>query len=464
MSAAAVAPSVLTNKSGNCMSAGQTRLDPLFPAHLATVIARSTRALDATGYDSLLIHSGLPPAAFLDDQHFPYRVHPPFKAWAPLTDAPDSFIFFRPGQRPVLIFHSPDDYWHKPAQPPGEAWLDSFDLRVTSTRAAARAELPADLSRTAFIGEPLPELLSWGVGAINPEHLLGQLHFDRAAKTPYELACLREASLIGARGQLAARDAFLAGASEYEIHLAYLAACGLREMETPYNAIIALNEGGAVLHYQVLQRQAPADSRSLLIDAGGTFRGYASDITRTFTRAGSDFAALVQGMDALQLKLCAAVRAGVDWRDIHVLSYRLIAGLLAEADIIRCSADEAVDSALVSVFYPHGIGHLLGLQVHDVAGTQREPGGGEIPRPEGHPFLRLTRVLEEGWVVTMEPGLYFIPALLEQARNNGLGRSINWTTVEQLAPYGGVRIEDNLAATAAGCENLTRDAFSRLPP
>lgn len=445
------------------MSAAETQLDQLFPAHLATVVGRSTRALAATGYDGLLIHSGLPPAAFLDDQHFPYRVHPPFKVWAPLTDAPDSFIYFRPGQRPVLIFHRPDDYWHKPAEPPAEAWIDNFDLRIAGTRAAARAELPADLSRIAFIGEPLPELLQWGIGAINPDHLLARLHFDRAAKTPYELACLREASLIGARGQLAAREAFLAGASEYQIHLAYLAACGLREMETPYNAIVALNEGGAVLHYQVLQRSAPEQSRSLLIDAGGAFRGYASDITRTFTHERhAQFAALVQGMDELQRKLCALVRAGADWRDIHLTSYRLIAGLLADAQIIRCGVDEAVDTALVSVFYPHGIGHLLGLQVHDVGGTQRDAGGGEIARPAGHPFLRLTRVLQEGWVVTMEPGLYFIPALLEQARSNGQGRSINWDTVAQLAPFGGVRIEDNLAASASGCENLTRDAFQRL--
>jgi Xaa-Pro dipeptidase len=400
--------------------------------------------------------------AFLDDQSFPYRVHPPFKVWAPLTDAPDSWIYFEPGRRPQLVFHRPQDYWHKAAELPPESWLDEFDVSIVGSRAAARAQLPGDLSRTAFIGEPLPELLSWGVGAINPGHLLSHLHFDRAAKTPYELQCLREASLIGVRGQRAAEHAFHAGSSEYDIHLAYLAACGLREMETPYNAIVALNEGGAVLHYQVLGRRPPAESLSLLIDAGGTCRGYASDITRTYTRDPGDFTALIHGMDTLQQQLCAAVKAGVNWPDIHLQSYRLIGGLLAEADLIRCSVDEAVDSALVSVFYPHGIGHLLGLQVHDVSGTQADACGGEIARPDGHPHLRLTRRLEEGWVVTMEPGLYFIAPLLEQARSNGLGRKINWSRVESLQRYGGVRIEDNLATTATGCENLTRDAFRAL--
>jgi Xaa-Pro dipeptidase len=82
---------------------------------------------------------------------------------------------------------------------------------------------------------------------------------------------------------------------------------------------------------------------------------------------------------------------GADWRDIHQASYRAISEFLREADVIRASADEAVDTALTSTFYPHGIGHLLGLQVHDVGGRQRDASGGEIERPYNHPFLRLTR-------------------------------------------------------------------------
>ncbi len=444
------------------MARHDLQLDALFANHLKTVCERTGRALEATAYDSLLIHSGTAPPAFLDDQTYPYRVHPPFKYWAPLTDAPDSFIFFRAGHRPKLLFHRPEDYWHKPAELPDASWLREFDVSVVGSRAANRAELPTDLSRTAFVGEPLPELLNWGIGAINPEHLLARLHFDRAAKTSYELECMRVASLVGARGHLAAQRAFVAGGSEYDIHQAYLAACGLREQETPYNAIVALNAGGAVLHYQVLERIAPSESLSLLIDAGGACRGYASDITRTYTKDRGDFAALVSGMESLQQQLCAAVHAGVDWRDIHLQSYRMVAALLVDADIVRGSVEATVDSGLAGVFYPHGIGHLLGLQVHDVADTQRDAAGGEIPRPEGHPNLRLTRVLQEGWVVTMEPGLYFIEPLLAATRSNGLGRHINWSRVEDLSRFGGVRIEDNLVATATGSENLTRDAFRGL--
>ena len=94
--------------------------------------------------------------------------------------------------------------------------------------------------------------------------------------------CLREANRLGALGHLAAARAFRAGASEFEIELAFLAACGLREQELPYNPIIALNAGGAVLHYQLLEKRPPAERYSLLIDAGAEFGGYASDITRSY--------------------------------------------------------------------------------------------------------------------------------------------------------------------------------------
>jgi Xaa-Pro dipeptidase len=113
-------------------------------------------------------------------------------------------------------------------------------------------------------------------------------------------------------------------------------------------------------------------------------------------------------------------------------------------------------------FLPHGIGHLLGLEVHDVGGFMRSAEGGEIAKPEGHPYLRLTRVLEPGFVVTMEPGIYFIPQLLGSARSDARGQHINWPRVEALAHFGGIRIEDDLAVTEHGCENLTRDAFSAV--
>jgi Xaa-Pro dipeptidase len=439
-----------------------TSLDDLFAPHLAGVALRTARALEACGYAALLVHSGSVLPVFQDDRTYPFEVHAPFKVWAPLLDAPDSFLYIEPGRRPLLALHQPDDYWYKPPALPQGYWTRHFDVHPCRDRDAARRLLPASLRSTAFLGDSLGELASWGVADVNPPHLIRHLDFPRARKSPYELACLRRASRLGARGHLAAARAFAAGAAEFEIELAFLAACGLREQDLPYNPIIAVNEAGAVLHYQVLEASAPAERHSLLIDAGAEFAGYASDITRTHSPGDPDFAALIARMDRLQQALCSGIRPGVDWREVHLQAHRLLAEVLREADIITCDAGEAVAAQITSVFLPHGIGHLLGLEVHDAGGLMRSPDGGDIPRPEGHPYLRLTRALEEGFVVTMEPGLYFIPQLLAAARADARASRINWTRIDSLRKFGGIRIEDDLAVTAAGHENLTRDAFRGL--
>jgi Xaa-Pro dipeptidase len=437
-------------------------LDTLFAEHTEAVRGRYAHALATGNLTSVLVHSGSAVPIFADDQHYAFRANASFKSWAPLTDVPDCFIFFEPGRVPILLFNSPLDFWYKSADPPQGYWTRHFDIRAVAARSAARALLPADLSRTAFIGDADAEISNWGLGGINPAKMVAYLDFARAVKSAYELVCLRGANHLGARGHIAAARAFAAGATEFEIQLAYLSACGLREQELPYNNIIAFNEAAAVLHYQNLERRAPAARHSLLIDAGAEYAGYASDITRTYSFGNAEFAALVGHMDELQQSLCASVRAGTDWRDIHLSAHHLTAELLQEADITLCDADEAVDTGLSSVFLPHGIGHLLGLQVHDVGGWMRSAEGGEIPRPPGHEYLRLTRVLEPGFVVTMEPGIYFIEQLLSAARADSRGQKINWARVEQLRPFGGIRVEDDLAVTGAGCENLTRDAFSAL--
>jgi Xaa-Pro dipeptidase len=438
-------------------------LESSFGPYLADVAARTTRALETSGYSALLVHSGSLLTVFEDDRTYPFEAHAPFKVWAPLGDVPDSFVYFEPSRTPVLLFHRPADFWYKPADLPRAYWTRHFDIRPIADREAARTHLPLDLGRVAYIGDEFPSLASWGVSAVNPPKLMRHLDYGRAAKTPYELACMREASRLGARGHRAAARAFTEGASEFEIELAFMKACGLREQELPYNPIIALNEGGAVLHYQLLEKKAPPERHSLLIDAGAEFGGYASDITRTHALREGDFATLIQRMDEMQRTLCAGLRAGVDWRDVHLRAHALTGKLLREADITNCDADEAVASGVTSVFLPHGIGHLLGLEVHDAGGFMESPEGGDIPRPDGHPFLRLTRVLQKGFVVTVEPGIYFIDQLLDAARADARASKINWSRVASLRKFGGIRIEDNVAITETGGENLTREAFKELP-
>ncbi|HUO95532.1 MAG TPA: Xaa-Pro dipeptidase [Steroidobacteraceae bacterium] len=434
-------------------------LDALFPAHIKALTDVTGRALEAAGGQALVVGSGFVKFRYLDDQADPFVVSPHFKSWAPVLDAPGSFVIFVPGRKPVLLFHQPEDYWHKPPSMPSGAWLSAFDVRVIRHPADARGQVPAGAT---YLGEPFAGCEDWGFANFNPPALVNRLHWARATKTPYELACMRRAAAAGARAHRAAAEAFAAGASEYEIHLAYVEASGHTEAELPYPNIIALNEGAAILHYTDLQRSVPPARRSFLIDAGAQCRGYACDITRTHTAMRSPFADLVAGVDALEQRLCEMVRPGVAYPEIHFTAHRLVGELLVELGIITCSAEAAVATDVTSVFFPHGVGHLLGLQVHDVGGHQATEAGGGAPPPSGHPYLRLTRRLEPGTVVTIEPGVYFIDLLLDRARQDGRGSNIDWDTVADLAPCGGARIEDDVVATAEGPENLTRAAFAAL--
>jgi Xaa-Pro dipeptidase len=434
-------------------------IDQLYGAHLAALMQRTDRALAHSGFDALVIFSGRPPLQFLDDQDYPYKVNPQFKAWVPIIDNPRCVLVYRPGNRPTVLFYQPNDFWHKPATLPTAAWTGQVDLIVMDDDSKAAAHW-AKLGRVAFIGPAGPP-----AGAdpkfSNPKDLLALLDYERAVKTPYELACLRKASEMGARGHAAAHAAFARGGSEYDAHMSYLEACTLREEEMPYNNIVAYNENTAVLHYQHLERSAPSPLRSFLIDAGAQYRGYASDITRTYAKSQGRYAELVQAMDKAQLSLCSEIVAGRDYRDVHLSAHRILGDVMQQVGLTKLPGQAALEAGVTSVFFPHGIGHLLGLQVHDVGGVMGDSKGHERERPKGHPYLRLTRMLEPGVVVTVEPGIYMIDSLLAAAHADERRAHIDWKVVEELKPFGGVRIEDNVAATAGKPENMTRDAFAK---
>ena len=436
-------------------------MSTLYAQHLAELQRRSEDALARSGYDALAIASGIEKYAFLDDRPYLFQPNPHFKHWLPLTAHPHSWLLIRPGHKPRLVYYQPDDYWHVPPSDPSGEWVAHFEIIVISEPAQARQHLQVD-GRLAVIGEADAALD--GLQPNNPEALLNLLHYQRACKTAHELEQMRAASRRAAPAHIAARQAFLAGASELEIHRAYLAACGHTDRDLPYTNIVALNEHGAVLHYQYQDAVAPAQSRALLIDAGAQVNGYASDITRTWSAGGhEEFDALLAAMEREQLGLVDEVRHGVDYRDIHLSAHRRTARVLRELGIVAMSEEAMLAERITATFFPHGIGHLLGLQVHDIGGFMADESGTPSPKPEGHPYLRLTRTLAPGMVVTIEPGLYFIPTLLNKLRATPQGAAVNWPLVERLARFGGVRIEDDVVCRADGApENLTRDAFAAL--
>lgn len=429
-----------------------------YPAHLQTLTDRADRALEKAGFDHLLVASGIEKLCFLDDMPYPFKPNPQFKAWLPLTRHPHSWIAYTPGQRPVLVVYQPDDYWHVPPSAPQGDWVAHFDIRVIADPADAVRHLPTQ-GRCAIIGEPDAALP--GFVPNNPTVLLAYLNYHRAFKTGYELALMRRAQRKAVRGHLAAREAFARCESEAGINAAYLRAAGHTDTDVPYNNIVGLNENGATLHYQYKQFEAPSEHRSLLIDAGAEVDGYAADITRTWSHGDAEFQSLVDALDREQLALCAQVQAGTDYRELHLDCHRRLASVLREQDLVRMAVQPMLDARITSVFFPHGLGHPIGLQVHDVAGLVDEDGTA-IPRPEGHPYLRMTRVLEPGMVVTIEPGLYFIPSLLAGLKAGAHAGAVNWAKVEHLARFGGVRIEDEVHCRVDGPENLTRDAFAEL--
>lgn len=435
-------------------------LASLYHQHVATLQQRTQAVLARHNLDALLIHSGELMMAFLDDHAYPFKVNPQFKAWLPVTHVPNCWLWVDGINTPKLWFYSPVDYWHNVAPVPDSFWTTSLDIQVLRKADDIAAQLPAQRQRVAYIGSASQRALSLGITPehINPKGVLDYLHYHRAYKTDYELACMREAQKTAVVGHRAAYEAFQSGMSEFDINLAYLTATGHRDTDVPYDNIVALNEHAAVLHYTQLEHRVPTEMRSFLLDAGAEYNGYAADITRTYAaQHDNEYAALVRDLNHEQLALIDTMKAGVRYTDYHLQMHHRVASLLKRHQIVTGLSEEAmVEQGVTSPFLPHGLGHPLGLQVHDVGGFMQDDTGTTLPAPSAYPYLRCTRILEPRMVLTIEPGIYFIDSLLEPWRQGELRQHFNWQKLDALRPFGGIRIEDNIVVHDKRIENLTR--------
>jgi len=437
-------------------------LGRLYPAHIDALCARHGHALENSGAAHLVIFSGSPKYAFLDDFQYPFKANAHFLSWVPLPRLPLSYIAYTPGEKPVLVYYLPRDYWYPvPAQPDGY-WTAFFDIRVVHDFDDIAEHVPAAREKCILIGEIDDDAHALGIERVNPTAAVNILHFARGIKTDYEVECMRIASRRGVLGHLAAESAFRAGMSEFDIHRAYCKAVSHTDNELPYGNIVALNDHGAVLHYSELDRQPPDNAYSFLIDAGAQVHGYAADITRTYSFADRRFEELIERMNTTQLEIVGKVGVGVDYAELHVEAHRMLGGVLVDAGIASGDPDTLLATGVTSTFFPHGLGHLLGVQVHDVGGFMIDESGNISDPPSGHPFLRLTRKLEENMVLTIEPGIYVIDMLLDKLRGTPAENHVLWGELDWLRPFGGIRIEDDVRVTAQGCENLTRTAFSAI--
>jgi Xaa-Pro dipeptidase len=429
-----------------------------YAAHVAGLQRGYEAALAASGFDAVVVHGGAAKKrSGFDDQWWPLRATPHFHHWVALSE-PGAALVVRAGHRPALLRVTTVDFWEHAVAPESEHFVAHFEQVSLGAADDAKAHVPG--GRVAFVGDEAEVAARWGIAAVNPPALVAALDALRVRKTPYERACLAEANRRAAAGHEALRRAFFAGAaSELELHLAYLAATQQDDPETPYKNIVAYDANAATLHHVAYARRAPGNGgpRTLLLDAGATCLGYCSDITRTWVRDGGDatsavFRALVEGVEGLQQRLCDAVAVGMPYEALHDRAHDEVGALLAATGVVTCPGDEAVSAGLTRAFFPHGLGHSLGLQCHDV--------GCALVKPRAdNPFLRNTSVIEAGQAFTIEPGLYFIDALLRPLREGDGASRVDWKLVDALTPFGGIRIEDDVVVTGeagAAIDNLTR--------
>lgn len=429
-----------------------TALFKLQRDHLTHLQRTYTELLTRYEFDSLAIYSGHASTHFADDQAANFQAYGHFMHWVGLADAQYSWLVIQPNAKPQLYLYAPDDFWHLPTHLPEEPWVTEFDVHLCTHK-----RLPTLTGHAALIGDIQrfeAETQCVISASEAPETLVQSLDELRMFKTPYEIACLREANRLAIAGHEAAQAAFIGASNELDIQLAYLGASRQRESSVPYQNIVGLNAHAGVLHYQHYAIQAPTQRYSLLVDAGRRFRGYSADITRTYPGpdAPSVFSDLVAAVTALKDELIQQIAPEVAFLALHELMHQRLAEILIAHNLFQGTTEMAIKEGVTRAFCPHGLGHSLGIQVHDVAGL-RHSDGSPAPAPDNHPALRLTRVLRPGMVVTIEPGLYFIAMLLEPLREQAL--PINWPLVDSLMACGGIRIEDNIVVTDNGFDNLT---------
>ena len=434
----------------------------LYGQHLVEKSRRFQDILVATQFDEMVIASGDSKMQFSDDMAYPFVANPYFREWVPLGKRAGSYVQISSSlDRPRLFLLCVEDIWHTAPQSLPAGFEQGWDIVEYASLAELRKHLSSREQGTAYIDEN--NTLGVAAECWNPKSVTDQIDYQRRGKTVYEQDCVRQANRLAVPAHRAAHAAFMAGASELEIAAAYLRGCDCSENEMPYGIIAGVNEHAAVLHHHNLDKQRPTP-RSFLIDAGVAMNGYASDISRTYAYdSGSDFAALIAAMDVAQLDLVASGGIGKSPVDLHVLSHLKIAEILRQFDVLNVSAEEAFANDITGTFYPHGLGQHLGCNVHDKGSNLANAQGDLLPAPEKYPKLRSAAPMVANQIHTVEPGLYFIPALLDKLRQSDQAVNINWSRVEDFLPYGGIRIEDNIVVHGDGSlENLTRDAFREI--
>lgn len=360
-----------------------------------------------------------------------------------------------------------DDLWHGPGEP-REAVRER--MGVDRVRPASELESAVEGRTVASIAVPDATRNRWLERVVGGRFRFGTDYGDlelvdaiiamRRVKSDGELDHMRRAATHTERAFRAVMGATRPGVTERALTALFQGVLAAKGCTTGYEPILTVR--GEILHNHSHEGTLAAGDL-LLLDGGGEVpSGYGVDITRTWPVTGTCTAQQREVMLAVveaQDQAIAACRAGVRYREVHDTACRVLADFLRQQGLLRCSVDEALSSGAHGVFYPHGTGHHLGLDVHDLENfgdrSSYEPGK---TRSDlfGTRNLRLDLPLEPGWVVTVEPGIYFVPAILtNKALRQQLGDRVDWERAATWLGFGGIRIEDDIAITASDPENLT---------
>src|SRR5579863_6640424 len=327
------------------------------------------------------------------------------------------YYYLTDGNRPGAVL----------AYDPNEGWIDfvppvTVEERLWSGAPDVAPEGPTTDALAGWLearnGRPVAWLGSAPAGAPADESLAEELRFGLAAvrriKDPVELDRMRVAERATRAAFATVVPRLSEGITERQIQVELEAEALRRGAEVmAYDTIVGSGPNSAVLHFPPSSREL-RNGDLVLIDAGAQYLGYASDITRTYPVGGifgpeqSELHAVVHEAELAAIRHC---RAGVEWREIHRIAALIIAEGLAAFGLLRGDPDSLIESGAVWLFFPHGVGHLVGLGVRDAGGVLPERKDDPLP----YPHLRIDLPLEAGMVVTVEPGIYFVPALLEDA-------------------------------------------------
>lgn len=296
---------------------------------------------------------------------------------------------------------------------------------------------------------------------VDTEHLFPVLQECRVTKTPKEIDIMRYICRASAEAHCEIMKSVKPGMMEYEMeslfqHYLY-SRCGCRKLS--YTCICGSGSNSSVLHYG--HAGAPnarliKDGDILMFDMGGEYHCWGADISRSFPanrKFTQDQREVYSAVLAAQQAVMDAMKPGVSWPEMHILSNRVICEQLKKYNFLHGDIDEMMANHVGTLFMPHGLGHLLGLDTHDVGGYV---GGMERSKEPGLKYLRLGRNLLENMVITVEPGIYFIRAVLLPAfENPALNKFLNVEKISKFLDFGGIRIEDDVLVLKDGIENLS---------